>query len=914
MSTRTQLTILEGKGMERLTKEEAKQKIMELIEDYRKQYPQGPPRNFNEENTKQWIDELFRRLGWNLLTDMSKEEKSGRRKRVDYAFKIDGTVQFLLEAKKPSENLDDHVKQAVEYGYQNSKRWVVLTNFEEVRIYNAEYWDKAEEIKRLFVPLRIDEFIKRFDDLWLLSKPAFADRLIEKIAKQYGKMKPKEPITKLLAEDMYRWRRLLTKGIGAHKRLNNIPSDPQEAKDYIDEMVQRILDRILFIRVAEDRGNEEPVLDQALKDWRADKSKKLSEYLRLLFRKMDDVYNSGIFREHESEKLTIDNEIYEQIIKETDESPTGLKYDFDAIDADILGSVYEQYLSVLLKKTAKRATLKKSKGRRKEQGIYYTPTYIVEYIVKNTLGEMLKGKKPEEVAKIKVLDPACGSGSFLIKAFDEIKEYYKKEKGQQKLNTESKILTDNIYGVDLDPKAVEIARLNLLLKAAETKHKLPELDRNIKCGNSLIDSTLSEEKRAFNWNEEFEEIMKNGGFDVVIGNPPYIRNRELNPKEKKIFETDYQSATGQYDIYQLFFEKSIDLLKEGGMLGFITSNKYTIASYGERIRKLILNKCQIISIIDVSNIRVFKDAAIYPYIILLRKNKFKNIRDATKIQIFRAKSEEDLLNLERSELKQSEFLENEGAVFKITFNKEESSILTKLDHDCVKLGEIVTIKETIHTGNIRRKLILDSREGTSSKKLLRGKDCKRYYYKWKGLWVNVNKDSINRAKGEYATIPSSEYFEQPKLFLREIADRITVCYDERDFYSLNKAYVVILKDRKYSLKYLMGLLNSKLLSWYFRAKFESAHVRGGHLQYKKQYTTQIPIKDISQNKQKEIEKLVENIITLYSKTTEIGNKQTDEKTRIAKKILETEKNIDELVYRIYGLTEEEKKIVEASFN
>jgi len=428
----------------------------------------------------------------------------------------------------------------------------------------------------------------------------------------------------------------------------------------------------------------------------------------------------------------------------------------------------------------------------------------------------------------------------------------------------------------------------------------------------LIDDEKVVGEKAFKWEKEFEQIMDEGGFDVVIGNPPYIRNRELKENEKKFMNTNFETAEGQYDIYQLFFEKAIKLMKNGAILGFITSNKYAITSYGKKLRKFILDNCQILSIADVSNIRVFKEASTYPYIIILRKEINKKIRDNTNIQIIKA-NVEDLLKTTPQIIKQSDFLKNEDFAFNLDTDKEKFSLFKKIQENTVKLGDIAIIKETVHTGNMREKLVVYSKLNEKCKKLLRGRDCQRYYFKWQNLWIIADPSIIDKSKGEYATIPRDSYFREPKLFLREIADRITACYDEEGYYSLNKAYIIIQRNKSYSLKFILGLLNSKLLSWFFRAKFESVHVRGGYLQFKKQYTSQLPIKIVLETEQQPIIKLVDKMIALNKRLNEIGDKKTDERIKVDEEIKKTDAEIDELVYELYGIKEEEKKIIEESF-
>ncbi|MBU0635566.1 N-6 DNA methylase, partial [Candidatus Micrarchaeota archaeon] len=250
--------------------------------------------------------------------------------------------------------------------------------------------------------------------------------------------------------------------------------------------------------------------------------------------------------------------------------------------------------------------------------MYYTPRYIVDYIVKNTLGEKLKECKTiEELQKIKVLDPACGSGSFLIRAFDEIYNYYKQKGWQEKtfIDPESQkvfatvkdqIIKNNLFGVDLDSKAVEIAQLNLLLKTTDKKHKLPKLQENIKNGNSLIDDSTITEK-AFNWNKEFETIMENGGFDIVIGNPPYVKVEQIKKDEKDYFFKNFSHIGGRLDLYILFLEKASSILKEKGLMSFILPSIWLKAKYGKELRRHILENYSICAFIDFGDLKVFEN-------------------------------------------------------------------------------------------------------------------------------------------------------------------------------------------------------------------------------------------------------------------------------------------------------------------
>ena len=411
-----------------------------------------------------------------------------------------------------------------------------------------------------FITITCDEFIDRFDELWLLSKESFEKGLLDEKAEKWSKKTKKASIDEQLLEDFTRYRRMLTKSI---TKLN---TKEKLSEEELDESVQRILDRLIFIRNCEDRELEEKLLISKLREWESKSKGKFEKKLREIFRHFDEQYNSKIFSVHLCDKLEIENEVLSEIIKglyHIKEKYFAISYDFSVIDADVLGNIYEQYLSNILKKTAKRAKVTKNGQHRKEQGIYYTPTYIVDYIVRNTLGELLEQKRIN-AEQIKLLDPACGSGSFLIKAFDVFDEYYKKDikdYGQTQLDKQridipftkkAKILQDNIFGVDLDKQAVEIAQLNLLLKIAEKGHRLPLLEQNIRRGNSIIDDAGIVGQKAFRWEKEFDNILKEGGFDVIIGNPPY--GAELSKVDREYIKSRYDFSKSNKNSALIFLE------------------------------------------------------------------------------------------------------------------------------------------------------------------------------------------------------------------------------------------------------------------------------------------------------------------------------------------------------------------------
>ena len=389
-------------------------------------------------------------------------------------------------------------------------------------MFNCEWREKEWWKNALFEQMDYKDYIAKFDLLWLLSKESMLNNGLEEYAGKVTKRVPRLPVDKELLQNLLQYRLKISK---------EIQKSGTYSEEETDELIQKLLSRLLFIRNCEDRGFEAKYKLQPLIELYKLHKKGLMKALAGIFKHYDDTYNSGLFEEREIDKIKFDEKLLAEVIESLYFMSDGTRYNFNVIPADIMGNLYEQYLGHILKKTPERTKLKDGKAHRKEQGIYYTPAYIVDYIVKNTLGELLKDKKVK-ADKIRILDPACGSGSFLIKAFQAMDEYYKskdKKYDQTKLDSTGsmyskkvEILQNNIFGVDLDKQAIELARLNLLLQIAEKGEKLPSIEKKIQCGNSLIDDpAVAGEDKAFKWEERFEDVMDEGGFDVVIGNPPY---------------------------------------------------------------------------------------------------------------------------------------------------------------------------------------------------------------------------------------------------------------------------------------------------------------------------------------------------------------------------------------------------------
>lgn len=645
-------------------------------------------RDYGEEQVKiEFINPLFEALGWDVrntkaLSPYEKDvifEKGETLGHPDYNFRIDGQTKFYIEAKAPHEPLHkiNHVLQAKSYAWNTKSVFIVLlTDFEEFRLFDATIRpDPRNADQGLIFELTYDQFLDNLDKLILLSKEEVEKGSLEKLLLKDSESKRlRKPVDEAFLEDLSKWREELAKDIYKNN-IKDLEDTTDEGKTKIqvkilNEAVQKILDRLIFIRIAEDRKMIEPksLLDE-VEWWKAGgKRRDLQRRLIIRFMGWNQDFNGEILKPGPCDVLEISSGLLAKIIE-------GLyfpkcPYRFEVIGVELLGSIYERYLGKTIRVTPKRVKIEEKPEVRKAGGVYYTPQYIVDYIVKHTVEKKIKGKTPKQIERICILDPACGSGSFLLKAYQTLidyhLDYYEKhseevEKGTlfpdvitsfsgiKKLSIEKKaqILRNNIFGVDIDPQAVEIAMMSLYLKCLEgekdlprKKELLPSLGRNICCGNSLISydifdqMTLFEEEEKetinpFDWHSKstgFEKILSEGGFDVIIGNPPYVRQESLSENVKSYFKSKYEVYISTADLYVYFIEKSHKLLKINGLFGFICSNKFMRTNYGRALREFLKKQVSILSIIDFGELPVFHQTGTFPLIIFTKNipPKFQN--------------------------------------------------------------------------------------------------------------------------------------------------------------------------------------------------------------------------------------------------------------------------------------------------
>lgn len=893
-----------------VTKEKAREQVEEFLQLYKKHLAEGKFEGQKEANTEHYIEHLFEILGWDRY-DLERQHTTTDG-RVDYAVNLDGHPYCFIEVKRHStKDLDQYKKQAIDYAWQAEIKWVILTNLREFRVYNAEYKGQPEEIMRVVEPIYLDKLLDRFSHLWWFSKEAAKENLIERETKLISKVKLKEPIT-VLSESLLRWRSLLTKDMKAHPKLNEISGlDKDAANEWVDESVQMLLNRFIFLRTIESLGQWTFSLREVRNRWRDNKRKHLMEYISEFFRDADTKYNAGLFAKHKCEDLHICDEILDKIIEELYvDKIHDVEWDFRALasDQDILGLAYEQYLGATL--TEKTAKVKTSKKKRKKLGIYYTPKPVVNYIIENTLGEILKTTKDEDVTKLKILDPACGSGSFLKQAYRRLsKEIVKRglEKQQfikgytsnDNFTVYDVALKECIRGVDLDKKAVEMAKLNMLIVGAEKGvHLLPNLDESIQKGNSLIDKFAITGKNAFVWEERFKDVFDQGKFDVIIGNPPY--GADLNEVELDYLSKLKTSKLRNYDTYIFFIETCMNLLKEGGYFGFIIPDTFLRKSDLITLREVILSNFKVKIIAEVG--AVFEDAKVTENVVFVfQKCSSEKARQTN--QLIHCTLNKTLPREQRLELIARNAWESEGKISQKGWMKAPEMRLGRFNRP-----ELLSIIEKIEAGESLGNIIeVDISRGSEGGKAQISNTKINGTYKpivipddiWKyGLKFNERFFPIRDE--------NNEKYTKKKIYVIRIRntrlkDRIVAAYDDSGLFTLKTLQMIYSKDEsKLNLNYLLGIINSNVTNFYCQHylsdDINKKYLQGLKIIFSKKYQT-------------ELIELVNEITSLNKKFAEYGDKTTPETAKLNEEIQKVDVRINDIVYKIYGI-EEEKKIIE----
>ncbi|MCK4295938.1 MAG: N-6 DNA methylase [Candidatus Marinimicrobia bacterium] len=980
-------------------------KIIELVDRFERNidaYKQG---KYKETQVRrEFIDPFFKALGWDVDNERGYAEaykevvhedaiKVGwGTKAPDYSFRIGSVRKFFVEAKKPSIDIKGDIHPAFQvrrYAWSAKLPLSILTDFEEFAVYDTRIKpnknDKASNARVMYLTFR--EYQEKWEEIAsIFSRDSILKGSFDKYVESKKKKRGTAEVDDAFLSEIESWRDMLARNIA----LRN----SQLENRVLNDVVQKTIDRILFLRICEDRGVENYGQLMALLN-----GANIYSRLSKLFLRADERYNSGLFH-FSSEKnrqdpdeislqLSIDDKHLKDIIKRLyyPESP----YEFSVLPADILGQVYERFLGKVIRLTpGHRAVVEEKPEVRKAGGVYYTPTYIVDYIVKNTVGKLLEGKTPKQVEKLKILDPACGSGSFLLGAYQYLMDWYLKEytaddpekylksrspkiyqirSGDWRLSTTEKkrILLNNIYGVDIDTQAVEVTKLSLLLKVLEGEtdetlksqlklfheRALPDLGNNIKCGNSLIGSDFYEGRQlsiltedeiyrinAFDWEKEFPEVRseiwsepsvsahastqltysknsKTGGFDAVIGNPPW--GSEIQKVLLSYIRERYLTAQGELDSYVLFIEKSLSLLRSDCPYGVILPDTWLTLINASKLRRWILEDYTIVDVVAL-NESVFTGATVDPLVIVIRKqrpadNHLVSVRIAPKklkLQDF------NVLDAGHG-YRQGNWLDGGACQIKIHITAEMDSIVGKIHSASSTLetffdyragckpyevgkGTPPQTKSTLK----QKPFTAHTRFTTDWKMLIRGNDVQRYL-------VSIKKPEWIKYGKWLAAPRDPEIFKGSRILIQAIRNpslknRIVAAFTTEEMIARINVYALIKKENvSIHYLYILGVLNSRLMNWFLMKDYGlHTYVITGVLQ--------LPIRVINfadpadKSRHDKMVALVEQMLDLNKRLALVQGQH--EKTLLKRQIEATDRQIDKLVYELYELTEEEIRLIE----
>jgi len=882
------------------------------------------------------------------LTREFKNEKGAR--KADGAILKEGAAIGVIELKSTTtKDLESIRLQAFDYkANQKNCVYVITSNFEKVRFYINNAVDFEE-----FDLFRLN--YEQFQLMWLCLARENLLRGIPLAFKNESVVK-EEDVTRKIYTDYSAFKRNLYNDLIQNNLQLNIFSgkDEKEIKLLLFKKSQKLIDRFLFILFGEDRGLLPPnSISEILTQWEQlkelDEYKPLYDRFKKYFGYMNDgwkgkkyeifAYNGGLFAPDEIlDAVTISDEM---LYKHT-KALTG--YDFESeVDVNILGHIFENSLNEIEEVAAQivGAEIDLKKSKRKKDGVFYTPKYITKYIVENTVGKLCSDKKAEleideseyqksrkgrTTKKLKELDdkltsyrnwlltlticdPACGSGAFLNQALDFlIREHRTIDELRAKLlevpmvftEVENSILENNIYGVDINEESVEIAKLSLWLRTAQKGRKLTSLSSNIKCGNSLIDDPAVAGEKAFHWPTEFPEVFAKGGFDVVIGNPPYVRQELIDKKDKTAFKKKFPIVyRNTADLYVYFYNLSVDILRNAGLLGFITPNKFIRSNYGSGLREFLSN-VQVNQIIDFGELPVFEDAATFPSIVIIKKKTEKVSPQFLKIESLQFLDLENLLQT-RSILLSENAFDNDNWILT---NQNETGLLDKIRANGKELGSQYQIKRGLITGfneafvideATKNKLIKeDPKSAELIKRFAVGDNLRKYRLEYDDKYLILTKIGVEIEKypavfnhlkkyhenlekrwdkGNYwYELRACDYydeFEEPKIVYPDIAKESRIVYDLEKTYFNNTTYFIPTKD-----KWLTGILNSKMVFYFY--KHNSTVIgnadKGGRLRWFTQDVKKIPIPELHEEIKSKLEELIDLIIGLNRNLLNIKNK------------------------------------------
>lgn len=831
---------------------------------------------------------------WNITVERSAEADSKRADAILGKYSHDNSIDrtiAVVEIKGPLVDLDlpqkrskqsysTPVDQAMQYSYKyDGCKWVVLSNIYEIRLYKVgRSINYYEEFNLREIATDINEF-KRF--YYLLSKDNIIGDKTDEVSKEtYRHL---EEIT----SEFY-----VIYNNARYNMWNLLKESNQENEIVLLEKTQKILDRIIFICFAQVKGLLPPnELQKFINEGKQSSSLTIWHHVNSLFRYIDsgnkahniNQFNGELFKpDSVLDYLYIPNDVFDDIEKIIDHNFS------DVLNVNILGHIFEQSISDI-------ENLKNDNtAKRKNDGIFYTPEHITQFMVENTLLHWFEDKRqqlgydnlkdwrtviedlePEdrhdvskiksnrtrrlnlqltfwenymkELHLIKIMDPACGSGAFLNKLFELLSHEKKLAESMIKNIESARILDDptipfnqftlfndiekdtlnnNLFGVDLNKESVEITKLSLWLNTALPGKKLTNLNENIKRGNSLIDDLSIVGEKAFKWEQEFDSIIENGGFDIILGNPPYVtsRNNTFSEAEKKYFRDNYELQIDKPNTYLLFVERSLQLMRHGGYLGFILPNSWLGIDSATNIRKYLLEECTIKSIVNLYGIS-FPDASVETVILIIQKNKAPKKHNVLVQNLNARDLHGGIFGLK--EIPQKKWFDNPNYIFDLISSEDDEKILTKLNTNSKPLIEVADPKSGLQAYELNKGTPKQTKEDRENRvyhfnyklddntfRYLEGSDVKRYSHTWSKEWLKYGRN-LSQPR-------SFNVFSEERILVREVTGSypalLKSTYMTEIFLNNKSVLNVLKKENGYKLKYVLAVLNSKFISFYFKRK------------------------------------------------------------------------------------------------
>ena len=968
------------------SKEEALLKIKELVERFRLNEKSYKNIAYDESNTRtDFIDKFFEALNWDVRNDEGLSERfravvredkikiDGQMKAPDYSFRIGETRMFFVEAKKPAVNIKNDIDPAFQvrrYAYTANLPISILTDFEEFAIYDTSVKpkpnDKASTARIQFFTYDQYSDNETFDFLWnTFSHNAVLNGSFDRYCTNSRDKRGTSEIDKELLATIEQWRLDLAKNIA----LRN----PDLSLRNLNMAVQKIIDRIIFLRIAEDKDMEE--METLLKACREENAYRA---LRKVFGFANAKYNSGLFAsESWLDNLVIDDKVLKLIIEEL--YYPKCPYAWEVLPIEILGNIYEKFLGSVILKNARSIKIEEKPEVKKAGGVYYTPQYIVKYIVKQTVGKKLEGKTPDKIKNLTICDPACGSGSFLVGAYKYLLDWYlseytkdEKTKAAKKkagkvidttnglslsLTEKQQILTTHIFGVDIDDQAVEVTKLSLFLQMLEGEgkrikentallfrdsawHVLPDLGENIKCGNSLVGSDFLENQElslfddeamhkinVFDWDKEFPEIFKNGGFECVIGNPPHVAVDLMNDIDKAYYKAHYPCFIKRGDLFSLFLEKAVNkIVAKKGYVSFIIKSVVHSNLSFSALRDLILNNKWLIEVCYTGD-KVFIGPNVDTTIFVCKKEENKQII---------LKNAVDFKN-HRERIVPSDYFRDKKNIISVDVDSSVGDIVYKkvFNDNLMPFTRYFDIFQGIVTGN-NPAFIFETEKDALDKgidkellhTLCHGRDIGKYiinnkkqrilyidgsvdienYPNTKKWLLNFKDELSERREARKGTIKwyelqwpriKSEFDLKEKILLQrtrneKLKTRIVATLDNEGLYGMEGLYFIIPKTEEANLHFLITILNSKLVNYLFATKLLN-------LSIKSDYVKMLGLPRASTAQQEALANLADQMMIAVKKQQEAVSEQDK---RIADVRVETIDNqINQKVYELYGITD-----------